>query len=68
MLEHSVDSSGCASEDSLVRFTKDFFTTILLFPEVVSQWDCLGTFPTTNAYNSCIQNFNQTVSAGNFCP
>ncbi|CAB3406731.1 unnamed protein product [Caenorhabditis bovis] len=38
------------------------------FQEVVYQWGCLGAFPTTQAYQGCIANFNNTVTAKNFCP
>ncbi|CAD6197114.1 unnamed protein product [Caenorhabditis auriculariae] len=31
------------------------------FQEVAFQWDCLGTFPTTNSYKNCITQFNATV-------
>ncbi|CAO4378479.1 unnamed protein product [Caenorhabditis nigoni] len=38
------------------------------FREVMNQWDCIVNLPTTNAYHSCINFFNQSVSTNNFCP
>ncbi|CAO4373149.1 unnamed protein product [Caenorhabditis nigoni] len=38
------------------------------FREVINQYNCVENFTTTNAYQSCITSFNQSVSTNNFCP